>query len=367
MHGTRHILKVIDICHMKTYSYENDFIPMGGDMATVHDVARHAGVSLATVSRAFNHPELVRPETLERIKEVVEELAYSPSTNARSLRTARAHTVGLVLPSLSNPFFPALIEAASQGFEDHGLSVLVRVADDPIAAAETLDRSNAVDGIVIVGDQNVVSERPRPSRISVPLVAFDRIPSIEVNATYKVDNVHGAETATAHLVSSRPRRILHIAGPRGMRVTAERIEGFECALNNPDCNRIERKIVYGDFSAGSGAEAFEHALAEGFHPDAVFASNDLMAIGAIDRGLSHGLSIPHDLRIAGFDGIDVAQYFRPSLTTYKQPIDRIANATVHGLLTEIDAMPQKGRTKTNDIHLFKGELLIRNSTQPAIA
>lgn len=331
-------------------------------MATVHDVAKLAGVSLATVSRTLNEPDIVKEETRQRVLAAVEALNFVPASSARALRKARACSIGLVLPQLSNPFFPALIEAASIEAEKRGYSVLVRVDDDPLRACRYLARSGAVEGIALVDQRLPRLSAPRPVDLGIPIIAFDRIPSFTVEATYQVDNLHGARIVTQHLLDVGATRLLHISGLRDLDVTTKRRQGFYEGIAHSSQTAHATRVLPGDFSFDSGFTAVEHVLADDFEVDGIFAANDLMAVGAIRALIKSGRSVPGDVVVAGFDGLSLTKFVTPTLTTLEQPIEKIATATVTHLLDLVDSPDRASHASNHDIVGIKGTLVKRQST-----
>lgn len=343
---------------MKTISSESRVT-----VSTIHEVAARAGVSLATVSRALNHPEKVKEETLRAVQLAASELAYIPSANARSLRKSRAELIGVAVPSLSNPFFPALLEEASIEAERFGYSVLIKVDEDPLQAAQVMERSDAVDGIVVVDNQWLIQEERRPVDFRLPVIAFDRVPSFDVLGTYQVDNTHGAYTVTKHLLSCGVKRLLHISGPSGLDVSAKRQLGFERAVMNSGVEGLEVRIIEGDFTLESGSGALAEALRGDFMPQGIFAANDLMGIGAVQTAVNAGFSVPDDVKVGGFDDLVIAEFTVPSLTTYRQPIKAIAREAVCQLLDLVSNRKVESGGDRNTVHTFEGELIVRRSTK----
>ncbi|SDL20752.1 LacI family DNA-binding transcriptional regulator [Tessaracoccus oleiagri] len=328
-------------------------------IVTVRDVAKLAGVSLATVSRVLNGTAAVSEGVRTRVLAAVDDLGYVPSLSARSLRATRTETIGVVLPDLRNPFFPTLISEAIQAANELGHSVITAASVRPVEEALWLAKRRAIDGLVLV-DADRTGGAPSEELASlVPVVAFDRVPRVSGVETYQVDNYLGARRVTALLLRSGGRRFAHIAGPLELDVSADRLRGMrdELAANGVD----DVQIVEGDFSEESGERQFGALLASSTAPDAVFAGNDLMAIGAMREAAQQGLRIPEDLQVAGFDGLVLGEYVTPGLTTYEQPAAEIARAAVNRLL-ELIAAPQ-ARASAPEVHRIEGTLVARGSTR----
>lgn len=331
---------------------------------TVRDVAKLAGVSLATVSRALNGTARVSEGVKKRVFAAIDELGYVPSASARSLRATKTETIGVVLPDLLNPFFPTLISEAIKAASELGHSVITAAAPDPVAEAIRLARMRAIDGLVLVDSNRHDDASPAQDLARlVPVVAFDRQPRIPGIETFQVDNYRGAHAVAELLHRAGGRRFAHIAGPSMLDVSKDRQRGMRDALQALGVAPSGITVLEGDFSEESGASRMRTLLGSGDPPDAVFAANDLMAIGAMREVALRGLRTPEDVQVAGFDGQVLAAYVTPGLTTYHQPTAQIARAAVNRLL-EMISTGQDAAHPTGIIHRYPGELVVRDSTRP---
>lgn len=332
--------------------------------ATVRDVAQLAGVSVATVSRVLNGTKKVSDSATRQVHEAVAQLGFIPSPTAQNLRLSKTKTLGLVLPELENPFFPALIDQAVAVAEDSGYAITIRVNKHPLAVALQMSQGQHVDGILIVGSQEEEVASPNPAESMVPLVAFDRLPEANSISLFQVDNRGGANEVVSHVISRCPvaTSILHIAGPSGLDVTKARQAGFKQAVQN--AHRLGRHIgtiiFTGDFTETAGYQITQEWLDNTPLPGAIFAANDLMAIGALRAAHAQGMAIGKDILIAGFDGLTLGDYVTPTLTTYRQPIRHISQEAVSHLIRMIET--DTGEEITSSRNLFKGTLVIREST-----
>ncbi len=332
--------------------------------ATVWDVARHAEVSVATVSRVLNGTKRVSVASRQRVEAAIAELNYSPSSAAQSLRLSKTQALGLVLPGLENPFFPSLIEQAARVAEKAGYSLTIRLSSTPMATAAEMSQGQQVDGIVVVGNQGDPEPTDGLRRALVPLVAFDRLPGDASLPLFQVANSHGAAQVVDHLLGRREGRVrlLHIAGPSGIDVSADRRAGVEGAVLAARAagRAVDLVVRQGDFSERSGFAAAAALLRDSDAPTAIFAANDLMAIGAIRAAQAAGLEVGSDIIVAGFDGLDLGAYVTPTLTTYRQPIAHIS----HQAVTHLIGLIQAGTTTESPprVSRFDGELVVRDST-----
>lgn len=332
--------------------------------ATVRDVARNAGVSVATVSRVLSGADRVSASARARVEQAIAELHYSPSSAAQALRMSRTRSLGLVLPGLENPFFPSLIQQAVEVAEVAGYSITIRLTRTPLATAIEMSQGQQVDGIVVVGNQAEPEAVEGLGRSLVPLVAFDRLPGDVDLPLFQVDNCAGATQVVCHLIERLPTnlRLLHITGPSRMGVSRDRHDGVLAAVKEARKlgRTVELIVREGDFSEESGYHAMESVIAQYRTPSGVFASNDLMAIGAIRAAQVAGHIIGKDMLVAGFDGLALGTYVNPTLTSYCQPIAHISHETVTRLIGLIEA-PSEFEVLPKLVR-FDGEFIVRDST-----
>lgn len=304
--------------------------------ATIKDVARAAGVSVATVSRALNGADNVLPDTRQRILDMARELRYSPSGAARSLITRKTDTVGALLPDLHGEFFSELIRGIDQAARARGLHLLLSSShDDAHEAAAALRAMNGrVDGLLVMSphaDDDFLSQNLPPSLPAVLLNSGVRSPTQPV---FAVDNFGGARAMTEHLVGIGRRRIAFLGGPAANFEARERERGYRAGL----VPGTAPWLLEGDFSEGGGqrAGAALLALPAAERPDAVFAANDIMAIGLLGALLAGGVRVPEDIALAGFDDIPVARYVSPALTTMRVPIAAMGGQALEALARALE-------------------------------
>lgn len=304
--------------------------------ATIKDVARAAGVSVATVSRALNGADNVLPDTRQRILDMARELRYSPSGAARSLITRKTDTVGALLPDLHGEFFSELIRGIDQAARARGLHLLLSSShDDAHEAAAALRAMNGrVDGLLVMSphaDDDFLSQNLPPSLPAVLLNSGVRSPTQPV---FAVDNFGGARAMTEHLVGIGRRRIAFLGGPAANFEARERDRGYRAGL----VPGTAPWLLEGDFSEGGGqrAGAALLALPAAERPDAVFAANDIMAIGLLGALLAGGVRVPEDIALAGFDDIPVARYVSPALTTMRVPIAAMGGQALEALARALE-------------------------------
>lgn len=332
--------------------------------ATVYDVARHAKVSIATVSRALNSSSLVATDTRDRILEAVDALGYEPNRAARSLVTRSTKTIGLLLPDITNPFFPELVKGAQLLAAERAYALLLSQTGG-LARMEQqyLDifRGKGVDGLLVVG---LALGRARLSRFSasgIPMVSLDRDVHLPDVPQVHLDNRAGARRATDHLLSLGHSRVAHIGGPSILEVSQDRARGYRDALEAAGITPSADLFVEGDFTEEGGRAALRTLEQRGRRLTAVFVANDLMAIGALAAAKDLGLRVPADLSIVGFDGISLAAYTTPRLTTLRQPTYEMGRRAAQMLL---DMIGGKTPASIERQVVFQGELVRGESAGP---
>jgi LacI family transcriptional regulator len=329
--------------------------------ATIRDVAREAGVSVATVSRALNNATNVTPETRERVRAAATALRFTPSSAARSLITRRTDTIGALLPDLFGEYFSELIRGIDLRARARGLHLLVSSShgDAQEAAAALRAMHGRVDGLLImsphVDTESLAANLPH----GLPAVLINtRLPG-ERLSSFAVDNHGGAFAMTRHLVGRGHRRIAFVAGPENNYEAQERLRGWRAALAEllPGTTGL---VLPGDFTEESGWRAGSQIAALAQRPDAVFFGNDMMAIGGLAALAEAGLRVPQDVALAGFDDIPIARYVTPPLTTVRVRIADIGGLALDRLAAAID--DPAGSTAQHQT--LRAELVIRQSCAP---
>jgi len=306
-------------------------------MTTIADVARYAGVSVATVSHVMNRTRHVEPETAERVRAAIAALHYSPNSLARSLRRGETKTIGLLLPDNSNPFFASVARQIEDAGFVAGYTVILCNSD---GSAEKEERylsvlmAKQIDGLIFAGSSDHARVFSQLSA-AVPAVLLDReIHSVNVD-TVLVDHDHGGYLAGRHLVGLGHSKIGVIGGPRDSSSSPARLRGFVRALGEAGVELPADAVVDSDYHFAGGRLAMERLLTQVPDITAVFACNDLMAMGAITALRSRGLRVPDDISMIGFDDIPYAVTTWPPLTTIAQPVEKIGTRAVSLLLERV--------------------------------
>jgi LacI family transcriptional regulator len=300
-------------------------------MVTIKDVARIAGVSVATVSRVLNNSELVRENTRERIRQVVQDLGYSPHGAARSLITNRTHTIGVLLPDIYGEFFSEVIRGIDQEAQREGYHLLVSSARDDLESALRSMRGR-VDGLIVMSPalDAGASRRNLPERF--PVVLLNCPPSDAAYDSLGIANFEGAHAMVQHLAGLGHRQIAMIRGAEQNFDAAERLRGYRAAIRQLGLDSSPGLELPGDFSEAAGHAAARTILENGLRPTAVFAANDCMAIGALSAFREAGRQVPSDIAVTGFDDIPMARYMEPALTSVHVDISALGERATAWLL-----------------------------------
>lgn len=310
---------------------------------TIRDVAREAEVSVATVSRAMNKQNNVAPAVRKRVLAVAERLHYTPHQAARSLSSRRTETIGVVLPDLYGEFFSELMYGIDKVAREHGLHLLLSsYHGDPIEQGAALrSMRGRVDGLLVMSPYaDADAHLADALAASVDAVLINARPLPGGGRAIGIDNHAGAHAMVAHLVANGCRTIAFIAGPEDNFDASERLRGYVDALADL-LPQASPWVLSGDFSETSGERAGDALAVATERPDAVFAANDMMALGCLFALLQAGLQVPGDIAVAGFDDIPLARYANPSLTTMRVDIAQLGADAMRLLLDaeDIQAAP----------------------------
>jgi LacI family transcriptional regulator len=313
--------------------------------ATIRDVARAAGVSVATVSRAFNDSGPVRAETRRRVREVALSLRYAPNSAARSLITSRTGALGVLLPDLYGEFFSEVIRGVDQTAQRHGFHLLVSSSHNDRAQIEAAlgAMRGRVDGLLVMS--------PDLDAEALALNLADGQPVVLLNTRVRgsgfgsltVDNFGGARAMVRHLLATGRRAVAVIKGAPRNHDAEERLRGYCAALRAARVERRPAWEVAGDFTEIGGYRAAQQLLAARPRPTAIFAANDSMAIGALSALREAGVRVPEDVAVAGFDDIPIARYMSPPLSSVHVPINELGTRAVAMLLEAVGAKDRRAR------------------------
>lgn len=320
------------------------------------DIARLAGVSVSTVSRALNGSTLVNAETRERIAQLASSLNYSINLGAQNLRLQKNLTVAVVVPydarsrqHISDPFFLSIVGSIADALTDRGYDMLLsRVDAEQLDSAARLYDSGKAVGLVIIGQWRHHDQLNQLAARQVPLVVWGGQLPQQLYCTVGGDNVHGGAQATTHLLKAGRRRIVFLGDPQLPEVWLRR-EGYHHALRAAGIEPDAKLEVNAPFEVGEARAAMDRLCAGRQRFDAVLACSDLLALQAVQAVRAHGRQVPHDVSVVGYDDMPLAAWCDPPLTTVHQPVDLAGQAIVDALQRQLDG--ERAAPRTLDVQL----------------
>ncbi|MFZ4451520.1 LacI family DNA-binding transcriptional regulator [Salibacterium aidingense] len=299
-------------------------------MPTIKDVAKHANVSVATVSRVLSKTGTVSEKNTQNVLEAINALNYKPNALGRYLRTAHTQTILVVVPDITNPFFSNVMKGIQTMANEQGYDVLVMDAEhahfDSRKCFDMLEQKQ-VDGLIMLTsrvDRNVLLDLGKEHAI---VLACEYLEGTTL-PTVSIDNISAARKMTEYLLGLNYTNIAHITGPMETVLGVDRLRGFKQALQAKSVDVKSSNIQEGDFSIESGYNIMGKLLSLEDRPEAVFAANDEMAMGAVNAAKAYGLNVPGDIAVTGFDDIKMASMFTPQLTTISQPTFEIGRKSM---------------------------------------
>lgn len=337
-------------------------------MTTIQEVARHAGVSPATVSRVLNGNTSVHPDLVHRVRDAVAHLSYQPNGMARNLRRSESTLWAVIVSDVSNPFFTSMVRGVEDIAQDLGYSVVLCNSDESQAkeagyvAAAVADR---MAGVIISPASTPDTDLSDLVSHGIPVVAVDRrVDGAEVD-TVLVDNELASQVATEHLLDMGYRRIACITGPSQAMTASERLAGYQAALRGRGIDLDQDLLRHADFRQAGGYSAMTSLLTEA-DPDAVFVANNLMTVGAIECLFDRRIEIPREMGLVGFDEPPWANLIRPSLSTVGQPtyqMGRVAGELLAARRADRGTVPARPPQQV----ILHATLNIRDSSTPLAA
>ena len=333
---------------------------------TIRDVARLAGASPATASKVLNNSGSVSAKLTQRVLNAVRALDYHPDNLARSLKTRKSQTLGILIPDVTNPFYTDVIKGVENEARAQGYSlVLCDSSEDPRLEQTNLDMlfARRVDGILLAPTGNYVSLE-RFTHRSCPLVLFDRFPPGYAGAAVVTDSFGGAYDATRHLLSLGHERIAIVTGRLVLPNAQERLDGFRQALQEAHLPLRSEYLCPGTFQSESGYECGLKLMRLGEPPSAIFSCNNKMTLGLMRALYELYVACPERVSVVGFDDFDWAANFSPRLTTVAQPALEMGRQAVLMLLAQIGSGKGAAGADQNQKVILKAEVRVRDSTAP---
>jgi LacI family transcriptional regulator len=333
-------------------------------MPTMVEVAKRAGVSIATVSNVIRGTKLVSPALQERVNTAIRELDYYPNEIARSLKVKQTRMLALVLPDITNPFFPEIIRGAEDSASERGYFLVTANTDEKIGRERRIVsalRSYRVDGILLASAPGSdISHIQNTIAAGVSVVCLDR-PVLGVDAdAVLLDNIRGGCECVRHLIQVGHRRIAIITGQLNTLIARERLQGYEEALREADIAVDSRLIFEGDFRIESGHRVGKKILQQRVKPSAIFVCNGVMTLGVLQALDEMGMQCPRDIALATFDDLTVDRSFHPHLTAVVQPSYEMGSRATRILIDRIEGK----LTREPFVVRIVPALVIRESSQP---
>jgi len=324
---------------------------------TISDVAKHAGVSIATVSRVLNGKIPVQAEKAERVRRAIAELNFVPRSAARVLASRKTNTIGLVFSEIRGAFFPQLLKGIESQLHEAGYELLVYSTHSERPIQRKPIGEHNTDGLLVFTTSLEKDEIARLYRINFPLVLMHETPPAGMNIpVITVENKDGASMLVSHLIEAHGRRrIVFLRGPEGHEDSVWRERGYREALAAHDIPFDEGLISVGGFDQGTAYQSMQKLIQDGVEFDAVFSGDDDASIGVYRALKESGRVIPDDVAVVGFDDVEFAGYISPPLTTIRAPIEEVGREAVRQLLSLLNGGQAQG------LVLKPTEIVIRES------
>lgn len=328
----------------------------------IREIAKHANVSTATVSRTINRNPSVDPKLAKRVWKVVDQLGYYPNIQARGLASGKSRILGLIVSELTNPFFPEIVHsfealAVSQGYE----MLLTSTVYDPRRMESSVRRmiERRVQGVAILtfGFEEALIADLRHRK--VPLVFVDVGPRVPGVCNIRINYTSGIRQAVQHLAALRHRRIAFVTGPPHLKSALARKSAFEQSMREIGLEVTSELIVAGDHTMAGGMRALASVAGLGNPPTAVLCSNDMTAIGVMREAYEYDISVPDELSVVGFDDIPMSEFMIPPLTTVRMSQTQLAKLAFEALVHELEKTTSKGEAQE---YILDTSLVVRQST-----
>lgn len=322
-------------------------------IVTIRDVAKRANVSVATVSRVINESARVNPTTRKKVEKAIKELNYRPNEIARSFFTGKSKMLALLVPDITNPFFPELARSIEDSANKRGYTLLLCNTDNNQKKEQhylSILQQKRVDGII-----NISNTKIDTKDYNIPLVFLDR-GNEDFSPSVTVNNREGSKEAIVYLKSKKRNRIAHISGPKDDYNAQQRLKGYLDIVKDESWFS-DTYIRYGNYDFQTAYNCTIDLLKDKNDVDSIFVGNDFMAIGVLKAIEQSGKRVPEDISVIGFDGIKLGEQLNPSLTTMAQPLYEIGQKATETLIDMI----QNNKTDNNDVIEFKVKLKKRDS------
>ncbi|NBP71523.1 MAG: LacI family transcriptional regulator [Cytophagia bacterium] len=341
---------------------------MNFNQVTIKDIARELGISPSTVSRALkDHPD-ISPETKKAVNELAEKLNYQPNVVALSLRSSKTNTIGVIIPEIVHFFFSTIISGIEDVAYSAGYNIIITQSNESLAREKSDLKAlfnSRVDGMLMSISRETVDFEHIENILAkgMPIVFFDRIYDTPGSSKVIVDDKVGAKEATLHLIEQGCKRIAHLEGPPNLQISKQRLEGYKEALAEAGLKFDETLVALcPKGTTEEGKLATEKLLSLKTKPDAIFASNDPAAMGAMQAIRQAGLKIPKDIAIVGFSNWQLSSLMEPPLSSVDQPGYEMGQEAARILIRHIELKSKKKPEPAPEVKLLKTRLIVRESS-----
>ena len=336
--------------------------------STIKDIAKRAGVSHSTVSRALRGSPLISESTTEGIRQIAQELGYMPRAAARSLKTNRSQVLGVVVSSMNDPFFGEILQGIEDGAQESGYSLFIAASQRDLVREQKIVQSmmeHRVDGVIICSTTFSAEKGRQFLAYGLPIVVINNQSAEDYRYSIYHDDVDGSRQVTRHLIELGHLRIAYLGNSLSGRTTFDRQTGYLQEMESANLP-IPQGYTY-EIAGGepqNGLDALKHFLDLSIVPTALVCYNDMLAVGML-KGLQQiGIKVPEDISVAGFDNIVFSTYTNPPLTTFDQPKQFIGSEAARLVIDLLQAHNDDPATAGPKIRILKGRLLVRQSTAP---
>ena len=331
---------------------------------TIKDIAKVAGVSHTTVSRALRGSRLIAEATATRIKQIADEMGYVPNSAARGLKTSRSNALGVIAPRIDDPFFSKVLDGIEDVLQVRGYSLFLASSGFSAEKDQHIIQSMAerrVDGVIICSKSIDQVQRAQLRSFGMPIVFVNEQSACKKGHSVLHDDVHGACVLAEYLVQIGHRKIAYIGNRHAGIANRDRLQGVEMALQAAGLALQTQYVVHGlTGQPDSGVEGVQKLLQVADFPTAIVCFNDMVAAGAIHALAAAGVRVPQDCSVTGFDDVALAAYLNPALTTLRQPMYELGQKSAEMVLNIL----QDASIVVNETVSLRGELVVRDSTAP---
>jgi LacI family transcriptional regulator len=308
--------------------------------ASIKDVAREAGVSIATVSRVLNDIDVVNEDTKKKVKDAIKKLSYRPNIVARSLKTQKSSTIGIIIPDISNQFYPEIVRGCEDVANIYNYNIMLCNADldvDKEMEALRILKEKMIDGVIYMSnsiEQNIIN---LINELEMPTVLVETTDTDGIFPSVSIDNVMAGSDAVKYLINKGNKKIAYV-GTTTEKINAlsKRYAGYKKGLSEMEINLDKEMVYFGGVKARDGYAGINTILDKGIAIDAVFCASDEIAMGVINALRDRSINVPEDVDVMGFDDIYSASIFYPKLTTVSQPMYDMGSVSMRMLIKSIN-------------------------------